>query len=96
MPERDWLYELLDKWRKEHSEELAAFRLEVRKDSDDIKAMLREQNGRVKKSEDRILTIEVERAQEDKHAMKRGGTAGVLTGGGIVAVIEMVKAYLGK
>ncbi len=89
----DWLLKMLENIQRDHKESLAEIRLDIKGDLDDIKTLLREQNGRIGRAETRITVIETERAQEDKQAMRKGTTWGVISAAGITGLFKAVEAF---
>lgn len=96
MPERDWLYEMLEGMRQDQRDGLAQLRLDMNKGFDQLWGEAKIQNGRVRTSEERLTVIETERRQEDKLAAKRGAVAGIVASAGLAGLIEAIKAYVSK
>lgn len=92
MAEQDWLLKMLENIQRDHKESIATLRLEMKGDFDDVKGLLREQNGRVGRVETRVTIIETERGQEDKQALKRGGAVAVAASAALTGIVEIVKA----
>ena len=97
MPDQgDWLLKMLEHIQRDHKESIAELRLDMGRDFNDVKSLLREQNGRVGRAETRLTIIETERAQEDKQAMRKGTLWGGIAAAGFTAMLEAVKAIWHK
>lgn len=97
MPDQsDWLLKMLETIQRDHKESIAELRLEMKGDFDDVKGLLREQNGRIGRAETRLTVIETERTQEDKQAMKKGTLWGGISAAGVTGLIEALRAFLSK
>jgi hypothetical protein len=89
----DWLYKFLDTFQRDHREVFTELRLEMSKDTDEIKALIREQNGRIGRSETRLTVIETERASEERQAIKRGATTSLLVSSAVMVAMELIKSW---
>lgn len=60
---------------------------------DEIKGLLRVQNGRVGLAETRLTIIETERKKEAESMLRRGTWAGIVAACGFEALMEVVKFW---
>lgn len=91
MPERDWLYEMLEGLRRDQREQSAALRVEMSHGFEQLRDEMQIQNGRVRKSEERLTIIETERAGEERLAVKRGAAIALLASAGLTGLVELAK-----
>lgn len=92
MAERDWLYEMLEGMRQDQRDSLAQMRIDMNKGFDQMRDEMQIQNGRVRKSEDRLTIIETQRTEEDKQAVKRGVWAGLVASAGLTGVLKVLES----
>lgn len=97
--EGDWILRLLEGIREDNRATLVQLRSDMsqmRSDMNDGFERMRDemqiQNGRVRKSEERILVIETERKEEDKQAVKRGVWTGIVASAGLTGILEIAKS----